>query len=200
MFDFIGNTIRNIVNDIEWDVTDRSLRRAEKEFDEWDKEYQERSSRINALDAGSQEARKWIYDNRDLPPSVEKMVDNAGLLAGAGYRKAYAGMRASLAAFRSIMLNDEEGFITWSKDTRIVETSIRFFFGKKRYDNYDDIKDSEVPPLAALTSFDNKYDAWVCNEMLEEAFRRVQGSNPMFKLEVDIAKNVFLIKPVKDID
>ncbi len=199
MFDFIGNTIRNIVSDIEGELTDRSLKKAQDDFDKWEEGYKERCREINALDPGSKEARTWCIENEQLPDSMEKKLDSFDFATRHRYRpKAISGMCDALAAFRSIMYNDEEGFVTWPKEDRILETSIRFFFGKSRYENYDDFTDSEVPKLVEYMDFDNPYGNIISDDMLEEAFRRVQGSDPMFKLEVDIVKNTYAIKPVKD--
>lgn len=204
MFDFIENAVRSALNDLEYQMTERSFKKAEKEYDAWAEQYQKRVEQINAIDPDSNAARQWCVDNHDLTTEIEdrikEIVPEDELKWGTGYyRKAYTGMQCALAALRSISLSDEEGFVVWPKDMRTAETSIRFFFGKAKYKNYDDISDSEVPPLKDLMSFENSCDCWICNETIEEAFLRVQGDTPLYKLEINIEENQFAIKRMEDV-
>lgn len=52
--------------------------------------------------------------------------------------------------------------------------------------------------MKAYLDFDNPYGNIVTNEMLEEVFRKMQGDNPLFRLEADIAKNQFSIKHITE--
>lgn len=152
---------------------------------------------VNELKSGSSEARSWCTKNADLPRKTEKEVLEAGKGKPVSYYgKARAGMICAFAAVRSIVTGDENGFKTWSREYRLLETSIRFFFGKTRYVNYNDFTDSEVPFLQDYLDFDNPYGNIITNEILEEVFCKVQGNNPLFRLEVEIEKNKFSINRI----
>lgn len=156
--------------------------------------YQQKCTVAKTLNMKCDDARSWCVKNADLPKKIEEKAIEAGKGKTVSYYgKARGGMLCALAAFRSMVVDDEKGFRTWSREYRLLETSIRFFFGKDRYVSYNDFTDSEVPPLKDYLDFDNPYGNIVTNEILEEVFYKIQGNYPLFRLEVDIEKNEFSI-------
>lgn len=205
MFEVIGNTVRNIISDLESAKTEKEFKEFQKHHDAFDKEWRRRCGEINALDPDTTEPRQWVCDNREVPDVLYKKIDDyiAGdhvrMARGIEYAKALVGARMSLAAVRSKITEDRRGFGLWDKEDRIVETSVLFFLGEDKYENYDDISDDEVPDIKEYLDFDNPHNAIISNEMIEEAFMKVQGENPMYFVQVDIKADIIRMIPVSHI-
>lgn len=206
MFEVIGYTVRNIISDLESAKTEKEFKEFQKHLDAFDKEWRKHCAEINALDPDTADAKQWVFDNYEVPEALDKAIhewadnDTLKIMRAHLYGKSYTGALAVLAAVRSKVTGDRRGFGLWRKELRIVETSVLFFLGEDKYENYDDISDDEVPDIKEYLDFDNPHDVIISNEMIEEAFMKVQGENPMYKFDVDIEKNSISIKRIEDTD
>lgn len=212
MFETIGSAVRNFMSDLESAKVERDMKALDKELDEFDASWRERCAAIDALDPDTSDARKWCYDNWETPEIVTEKIrkwgtgndgklDHVKIMRSRLYGKAHNGFLVSLAAVRSKVTGDRTGFGTWDKETRIAETSVLLFLGEDKYENYDDISEDEIPDIKEYTKFDdNPYDVLITNEMIEEAFMKVQGENPSYYVKVDIEKDIISIKRVGNTD
>lgn len=211
MFEVIGYTVRNIISDLESAKTEKEFKEFQKHLDAFDKEWRKHCAEINALDPDTADAKQWVFDNYVIPEALEEKIstlfreawndgDPVRHMRAGYYGKAHDGATATLAAVRSKVTGDRRGFGLWRKEQRIVETSVLFFLGEDKYENYDDISDDEIPDIKEYLDFDNPHNAIISNEMIEEAFMKVQGENPMYKFDVDIEKNSISIKRIEDTD
>lgn len=206
MFEVIGYTVRNIISDLESAKTEKEFKEFQKHHDVFDKEWRKHCAEIDALDPDTADAKQWVFDNYEVPEALDKAIhewadnDTLKIMRAHLYGKSYTGALAVLAAVRSKVTGDRRGFGLWRKELRIVETSVLFFLGEDKYENYDDISDDEVPDIKEYLDFDNPHDVIISNEMIEEAFMKVQRENPMYKFDVDIEKNSISIKRIEDTD
>lgn len=205
MFRHLENAVNDINMHISWQKAEAAMKP-----NPWRKFWDSNNKTNSGLSAeayrslvGSEsfDAMEWCRKNEWIPDrlmeEIRKMYPEASQINERGklMGKVYAGTCAALAVMRKVYTGKGEGFILWPDDMRKFETSILKLFNLPKYPNYDDFEFNEVKGLHMYTNLKLSEGFYIDNDILKEAFLKVQGDEPKWKLNVNIHMNTFSIVP-----